>query len=139
MTEVDVKIKIINTILKTKLPEYATAGAACMDLRASESCIIEPNETKIVGTNIAIELPEGYKLHVVPRSGLASRGIGILNSPGTIDCDYRGEIKVIIYNASKENFYIEFKLILIKIYKYDFFNFNINLLFNFNNFFLVLV
>jgi len=79
------------------LPEYATPGSSGMDLRAAVEgeVVIEPGKTALIPTNISVEIPEGYEIQVRPRSGLAARnGIGVLNSPGTIDSDYRGEIKV---------------------------------------------
>jgi dUTP pyrophosphatase len=82
------------------LPEYATAGSAAVDLRnAGESVMLEPGGRRLVPTGLAIALPEGLEAQVRPRSGLAiHRGIGIINSPGTIDSDYRGEVQVPIIN-----------------------------------------
>ena len=91
------------------LPEYATKGSAGMDIRAAvESEIILPaGKIKLVPTNLSVEIPEGYEIQVRPRSGLAAKhGIGIVNAPGTIDSDYRGEIKVILINFSDEDFKI---------------------------------
>jgi dUTP pyrophosphatase len=99
-----VKVKIINQS-SNPLPEYATDGSAGMDLRANltEDQHIQPGERVMVSTGIFIELPDGYEAQIRPRSGLAIRqGITCLNSPGTIDSDYRGEIKVILINHSKE-------------------------------------
>lgn len=98
------QVKIINRSLHA-LPGYATAGASGMDLRASITEVIElmPLQRWLVPTGIFIELPEGYEAQVRPRSGLAIRqGLTCLNSPGTIDADYRGEIKVILVNLSQE-------------------------------------
>jgi dUTP pyrophosphatase len=98
------KVKIINQS-SNPLPEYATDGSAGMDLRANltEDQHIQPGERVMVSTGIFIELPDGYEAQIRPRSGLAIRqGITCLNSPGTIDSDYRGEIKVILINHSKE-------------------------------------
>ncbi|MFH0992549.1 MAG: dUTP diphosphatase [bacterium] len=92
------------------LPAYATEGSAGMDLFAAvkEEIIIQPNETKLIPTGYRIELPEGFEAQVRPRSGLAIKhGIGILNSPGTIDSDYRGEIKVILTNFSSQPFHLK--------------------------------
>jgi dUTP pyrophosphatase len=100
------KIKIINKS-RHKLPHYETIASAGMDLRASltESRIIKPLERTIVGTGLFIELPIGTEAQVRPRSGLAAKkGITVLNAPGTIDADYRGEIGVILVNLSNENF-----------------------------------
>lgn len=102
------KIKIVNTS-KHALPEYATPFSAGMDLRANieEPLVLKPLERALVPTGIFIELPEGYEAQIRPRSGLAIKhGIGIVNSPGTIDADYRGEIRVILVNLSNENFVI---------------------------------
>jgi len=96
------KINIINRSPYT-LPEYQTAASAGMDLRASieESIILESLERKIVPTGLFLELPEGFEAQIRPRSGLAAKqGITVLNSPGTIDADYRGEIGVILVNLS---------------------------------------
>ena len=99
------KIKIINRS-GNPLPEYQTASAAGMDLRAEIDAPIQlcPLERAIVGTGLFIELPEGYEAQIRPRSGLAAKqGVTVLNSPGTIDADYRGEIGVILVNLSNEN------------------------------------
>ena len=99
-----VKVKIINQS-SNPLPEYATDGSAGMDLRANltEDQHIQPGERVLVSTGIFIELPDGYEAQIRPRSGLAiKQGITCLNSPGTIDSDYRGEIKVILINHSSE-------------------------------------
>lgn len=96
------KINIINRSPYT-LPEYQTAASAGMDLRASieESIILESLKRKIVPTGLFLELPEGFEAQIRPRSGLAAKqGITVLNSPGTIDADYRGEIGVILVNLS---------------------------------------
>jgi dUTP pyrophosphatase len=82
-----------------------------MDLSSAslESIIIQPGETKLIPTNLIIEIPKGYEGQVRPRSGLALKfGITVLNSPGTIDCDYRGEVKVLLINHGKENFTVKF-------------------------------
>ena len=85
------------------LPEYATAHAAGMDLRVNTDIEIAPQQVLLAPTGIAIEIPEGYEGQVRPRSGLAAKhGITALNSPGTIDADYRGELKVILINHGKE-------------------------------------
>ncbi|EPR74589.1 Deoxyuridine 5'-triphosphate nucleotidohydrolase [Winogradskyella psychrotolerans RS-3] len=102
------KIKIINKS-NHDLPHYETIASAGMDLRAniSESRILKPLERSIVGTGLFIELPVGIEAQVRPRSGLAAKqGITVLNAPGTIDADYRGEIGVILVNLSNENFTI---------------------------------
>ncbi len=102
------QIKIINKS-NHDLPHYETIASAGMDLRASlsESRILKPLERSIVGTGLFIELPVGIEAQVRPRSGLAAKkGITVLNAPGTIDADYRGEIGVILVNLSNEDFII---------------------------------
>jgi dUTP pyrophosphatase len=97
-------IRIVNQS-SNPLPEYATVGSSGMDLRASlaSPMVFEPFQRALVPTGISIELPEGYEAQVRPRSGLAiKQGFTCLNSPGTIDADYRGEIKVILINLSQE-------------------------------------
>lgn len=99
-----IEVKIVNTS-NNPLPEYATAGASGMDLRAdlTSPVILKSLERKLIPTGLFIELPEGYEAQVRPRSGLAiKQGITCLNSPGTIDSDYRGEIKIVLINLSGE-------------------------------------
>ena len=99
-----VKVKIINQS-GNPLPGYATGGSAGMDIRANleEQIILKPLERSLIPTGLFIELPDGYEAQIRPRSGLAIRhGITCLNSPGTIDSDYRGEIKIILINLSQE-------------------------------------
>jgi dUTP pyrophosphatase len=101
-------IRVINKS-KNSLPAYETAHAAGMDLRADleTSITLKPLERKLVPTGLHIELPVGFEAQIRPRSGLAFKhGIGIVNSPGTIDADYRGEIKVLLVNLSTEDFEI---------------------------------
>lgn len=103
------KIKIINKS-NHNLPHYETIASAGMDLRANltEARVLKPLERSIVGTGLFIELPIGYEAQVRPRSGLAAKkGITVLNTPGTIDADYRGEIGVILVNLSNEEFTIQ--------------------------------
>jgi len=103
------RIKIINKS-NHDLPNYETIASAGMDLRAnlSESRILKPLERSIVGTGLFVELPVGIEAQVRPRSGLAAKkGITVLNAPGTIDADYRGEIGVILVNLSSEDFTIQ--------------------------------
>jgi dUTP pyrophosphatase len=102
-------IKIINKS-SHKLPHYETEASAGMDLRAniSEAITLKPLERSIVKTGLFIELPLGYEAQVRPRSGLAAKkGVTVLNSPGTIDADYRGEIKVLLVNLSNEPFEVK--------------------------------
>lgn len=103
------QIQIVNQS-KHPLPEYATVHSAGMDLRANlnEPVTLKPLERKLIPTGLFIELPEGYEAQIRPRSGLAiKKGITVLNSPGTIDADYRGEICVILVNLSADDFVIE--------------------------------
>lgn len=100
------KIRIVNRS-QHPLPSYETALSAGMDLRADtrEPVTLKPMERKLVGTGLYIEIPEGYEAQVRPRSGLAIKhGITVLNSPGTIDADYRGEICVILINLSDSDY-----------------------------------
>ena len=88
-----------------KLPAYATAHAAGMDVVAAEDVILEPGARRAVATGFAIAIPDGFEVQVRPRSGLALKhGITCLNTPGTIDSDYRGEVKVILANLGQEAF-----------------------------------
>lgn len=103
------KVKIVNKS-QNEIPAYSTKHSAGMDLRADlpEPVVIHPLERILIPTGLFIQLPEGYEAQVRPRSGLAiNKGITVLNSPGTIDADYRGEIKVILINLSQENFVIQ--------------------------------
>jgi dUTP pyrophosphatase len=102
-------VKIVNES-NNPLPEYSTALSAGMDLRAclNEPVVLKPLERKLIPTGLYIELPKGYEAQIRPRSGLAiKKGITVLNTPGTIDADYRGEIRVILVNLSNEEFVIE--------------------------------
>ena len=102
------KIKVINQS-KHDLPEYATLQAAGLDLKANitESIVLKPLQRQLIPTGLFIELPESFEAQIRPRSGLAFKnGITVLNSPGTIDADYRGEIKVLLINLSSEEFII---------------------------------
>ena len=103
------KIKVINKS-RHSLPKYQTALSAGMDLYANidENFTLKPLERKLVPTGLYLELPEGFEAQVRPRSGLAIKnGITVLNSPGTVDADYRGEVGVILINLSSENFIIK--------------------------------
>lgn len=102
------KVKIVNKS-DNVLPFYSTEHSSGMDLRANleEPITLKPLERKLVPTGLFIELPEGYEAQIRPRSGLSiNKGITVLNSPGTIDADYRGEIKIILINLSEESFVI---------------------------------
>lgn len=100
------KVKVINRSA-FDLPQYETPQAAGLDVRANieEPVVLRPLQRMLVPTGLYVELPEGYEMQVRPRSGLAARhGISLVNTPGTIDPDYRGEIKVILVNLSNEDF-----------------------------------
>lgn len=102
------QVKIVNKS-SNKLPEYSTEYSAGMDLRANLEApvVLKPFERALIPTGLFIELPRGFEAQIRPRSGLAlKKGITVLNTPGTIDADYRGEIKVILINLSNEEFVI---------------------------------
>ena len=103
------KIKVVNKS-KHELPHYSTSASAGMDIRANidQPIILKPLERIVVKTGIFMEIPIGFEAQIRPRSGLAfKKGITVLNSPGTIDADYRGEVGVILVNLSSESFLIE--------------------------------
>ena len=105
MTRVEIKRLPNNDDLP--LPTYETAGSAGMDLRAAESITLKPGARHLVPTGLSIALPHGFEAQVRPRSGLAVKhGVTVLNSPGTIDSDYRGEVKVPLINHGQEDFFI---------------------------------
>ncbi len=110
MEKILIKVKRINPGFEDiALPAYSTEGSAGMDIRAAveNEMTIHPSEIVLVPTNLSVEIQEGFEIQVRPRSGLAIKhGIGILNSPGTIDSDYRGEVKIIMMNFGKEDFKI---------------------------------
>ncbi|HDR52588.1 MAG TPA: dUTP diphosphatase [Mariniphaga anaerophila] len=102
-------VRIVNKS-NNPLPEYSTEMSAGMDVRAflNEPEVLKPLERKLIPTGLYIELPQGFEAQIRPRSGLAvKKGITVLNTPGTIDADYRGEIRVILVNLSNEDFTIE--------------------------------
>lgn len=102
-----VEIKRLPNNEDLPLPAYETAGAAGMDLRAAEAVTLKPGARHLVPTGLSIALPQGFEAQVRPRSGLAVKhGVTVLNSPGTIDCDYRGEVKVPLINHGQEDFVI---------------------------------
>ena len=109
--QIEIKFKRLRKELDhIPLPSYATKGSAGLDIYAAieKPITLVHGAIEMVPTNISVEIPEGYEIQVRPRSGLAAKhGIGILNSPGTIDSDYRGEIKIIIINLGKEDFIIQ--------------------------------
>jgi dUTP pyrophosphatase len=102
--KVEIRIKRLNNGAGLPLPAYASAGAAGMDICAAEAITLKPGKRAAVPTGFAFAIPYGYEIQVRPRSGLALKhGITCLNTPGTIDCDYRGEVKVILANLSDED------------------------------------
>ena len=103
-----IKINVVNKGHQ-QLPAYATPQSAGMDLRANieEPVVLHPMERKLIGTGLHIALPEGYEVQIRPRSGLALKhGITVLNSPGTVDADYRGEVMVLLINLSDKDFVV---------------------------------
>ncbi len=102
------EVKIFKMDKDLPLPRFETERSAGIDLRSREDVIIEPGKWLAVGSGIKIQMPAGYEAQVRPRSGLAfKKGISVLNTPGTIDSDYRGEIKIILINHGKENFEVK--------------------------------
>jgi dUTP pyrophosphatase len=107
MAPVPVQVKRLSHGAGLPLPAYATAGAAGMDVVSAEAVTIAPGERHAVATGLALAIPQGYEIQVRPRSGLALKhGITVPNTPGTIDSDYRGELKVILINHGAEPFAI---------------------------------
>ena len=104
------KILIKRLSKEVSLPKYETAGSSGMDLVANNNkkIIINPNKISMVPTGIAVAIPKNYEIQIRPRSGLAAKkGISVLNTPGTVDSDYRGEIKIILINLSKKSFIVK--------------------------------
>ena len=100
-------VKIVNNS-DNALPQYETGGSAGLDVRSAENGLLKPGEFKLITTGLRVEIPYGYEIQVRPRSGLALKhGITVLNSPGTIDADYRGEIGVILINHGQSDFEIK--------------------------------
>ena len=110
MKKISLRIKrLSDKFSDIDLPHYATDGSSGMDIRAAveDKITIASGRTALIPTNLSVEIPVGYEIQVRPRSGLAAKhGIGVLNSPGTIDSDYRGEVKVIIFNFGQNEFVI---------------------------------
>ncbi len=102
-----VELKVVVMDKEIPLPRYMTPGAAGMDLFAAESVSLAPGEIKLISTGIKVAVPVGYELQIRPRSGLATNGVAIVNSPGTVDSDYRGEVKVCLINLGKTTFEIK--------------------------------
>lgn len=103
----NLKVKVINKS-ENKLPKYETSGSAGMDVRSNEDYTLKPNRRTIIQTGLFFEIPEGFEMQVRPRSGMAAKyGITVLNAPGTIDSDYRGELGIILYNSGQSEFEIK--------------------------------
>ena len=103
---IKLQVKKLNNL--AQIPAYQSEEAAGFDLHSVNDVIIKPNERKLIGTGLAFDIPKGYEIQIRPRSGLAYKhGITVLNTPGTIDSDYRGEIKVLLINHSDEEFEIK--------------------------------
>jgi dUTP pyrophosphatase len=123
---ISVKIKrSSDDYLDIPLPSYSTTGSAGLDVRAAveDEIKIEKGKIALVPTGFSVEIPDGFEIQVRPRSGLALKhGIGLLNSPGTIDSDYRGEVKIILINLGEEDYFIKrgeriAQLVISKVYK----------------------
>lgn len=130
LNRIPIKVKRLSEDFKDiALPEYTTEGSSGMDIRAavSEDVVLRAGKIVLVPTNLSVEIPEGFEIQVRPRSGLAIKhGIGILNAPGTIDSDYRGEVKIILFNFSEEDFIIKrgdriAQIIVSKVYRGELF------------------
>lgn len=103
-----IDVKVLKTGGYTELPKYETTNSAGLDLRSTKTIILNPHSRALVPTGLFIALPEGYEAQIRPRSGLAlKKGITVLNTPGTVDADYRGEVGVILFNTTDEPFTIE--------------------------------
>ena len=127
MEKIPIKIKRLDETADLPLPSYESEGSSGMDLRASvtEPVLLNPGEIRLIPTGLAISVPHGYEAQIRPRSGLALKhGIGMVNSPGTIDSDYRGEIGIIVVNWGQKPFTIRrgdrvAQMIITKVYKAD--------------------
>ena len=128
MNKIELKIKrLSDKFTDIPLPSYATKGSSGMDVRAAveNEIIIEPGKVVLVPTDFSVEIPLGYEIQVRPRSGLAVKhSLGVLNSPGTIDSDYRGEVKIILMNFGTENYSVKrgdriAQLVIAKVYLAD--------------------
>ena len=126
MEKIRIKIqRIDNKFNDIPLPEYSTEGSSGLDIRAAvdDEFLLANGKVSLVPTNLRVEIPLGYEIQVRPRSGLAANhGIGILNSPGTIDSDYRGELKIILFNFGERDFLIKrgdriAQIVLTKVYR----------------------
>jgi dUTP pyrophosphatase len=127
LEKIPIKIKRLDETADLPLPSYESEGSSGMDLRASvtKPVLLNPGEIRLIPTGLAISVPHGYEAQIRPRSGLALKhGIGMVNSPGTIDSDYRGEIGIIVVNWGKKPFTIRrgdrvAQMIITKVYKAD--------------------
>jgi dUTP pyrophosphatase len=126
MKTIEIKIqKVTENFGDIPIPEYATEGSSGLDLRAAveSDFIIAKGSFALIPTNLRVEIPLGYEIQIRPRSGLAAKnGVGVLNSPGTIDSDYRGEIKIILFNFGVEDFIVKrgdriAQMVLAEVYK----------------------
>ena len=123
-----VKILIKKTNKEVTTPKYKTDGSSGVDLSAflEKKVVIKPNSSELIPTGLQVAIPEEYEIQIRPRSGLAAKeSIGVLNSPGTIDSDYRGELKIILFNHGKEDFIINngdriAQMVLVPIIKMEF-------------------
>ena len=127
MEKITIKIKRLDETTDLPLPSYESEGSSGMDIRASvtEPVLLNPGEIKLIPTGLAVSVPHGYEAQIRPRSGLALKhGIGMVNSPGTIDSDYRGEIGIIVINWGQRPFTIKrgdriAQMIITKVYQAD--------------------
>jgi len=102
------KLKVKKISTDAKLPSYAHAGDSGMDLYSTEDAVLQPGDIKVVGTGLAVSMPKGFEAQIRPKTGLTSKfGLTVLNTPGTIDSCYRGELKVILINLGKEPYRVE--------------------------------
>ena len=123
---IEVQIKKLNS--KVKVPKYKTDGSSGVDLEAfiENPIIVEPNSSKLIPTGISLSIPQDCEVQVRPRSGLAAESsISVLNTPGTIDSDYRGEIKIILFNHGNEQFVVKngdriAQMVLVPVFKFQF-------------------
>lgn len=125
MEKIKIKVKRLNGLSDIYLPKYESVGSSGMDIRASveETIVLDPGEIKLIPTGLAVSIPSGYEAQIRPRSGLALKhGIGMVNSPGTIDSDFRGEIGIIVINWGQKPFNISkgdriAQMVITKIYQ----------------------
>jgi len=129
MNTIRVRIRRLDSCKDMPLPEYETEGASGMDLRAAVTVkvVLNPGEVRLIPTGVQVSIPRGYEAQIRPRSGLALKhGIGMVNAPGTIDSDYRGEIGLVMINWGPEPFVIQrgdrvAQMVISKVYRAEFF------------------